>query len=168
MPPPKYYLRVRQLNAAQTAAAFVYAIEHLKTPLVPLISVTTGLPHPEFPRSILQYHLLTHPQLDDLARFYHQISPPVRETFRYPARVPAWVSSDKNRDDREGKGRDVDLETKRRRWGRFVGLRGCQSPVELAETQKEIEERMGRQWQRALEKGKDEERLRDKGWRDRW
>src|SRR5436305_7902535 len=76
-PPPNYRLRV-VTNAA--TPGFEAAISHLQTPLVPLISVTSGLPHPNFPTSILQYHLLTHHQLDELARYHHQVTPPVRET----------------------------------------------------------------------------------------
>ena len=64
---------------------------------------------------------------------------------------------------------EVDLETKRRRWGRFVGLRGCETPTEGLEERRELEERMDREWQRALERARDEERLREKGWRgSRW
>lgn len=140
------------------------ALSHLQTPLVPLISVTSGLPHPGFPRSILQYHLLTHAQLDELARFYHQVTPPVRETFKYPAPIPAWVSA--HEEGEQGRDEGVDLETKRRRWGRFVGLRGCETPT--AEGGREMEERMEREWRRALEKARDEERLQEKGWKGRW
>jgi hypothetical protein len=142
------------------------ALSHLETPLVPLISVTSGLPHPSFPTSILRYHLLTHEQLDELARFYHQVTPPVRETFRYPARIPAWVSVNEEED--AECAAEVDLETKRRRWGRFVGLRGCETPTEEREEGRDIEERMEREWRRALERARDEERLRDKGWSVRW
>ena len=144
--------------------AFKQAISHLETPLAALISVTSGLPHPTFPTSILQYHLLTHEQLDELARFYHQVTPPTRETFRYPAKIPAWVSADP---ERENTG-EVDLETKRRRWGRFVGLRGCETPMEGKEERGGVEERMEREWRRAIERARDEERLREKGWRGWW
>ncbi|RMZ79228.1 hypothetical protein DV737_g3475, partial [Chaetothyriales sp. CBS 132003] len=57
------------------------AIARISTPLVPLISVTTGLAHPHFPRSLLQFYLLTHDQLDSLARWYHQVDPAVEETW---------------------------------------------------------------------------------------
>jgi hypothetical protein len=140
------------------------AVSHLRTPLVPLISVVSGLPHPAFPRSILQYHLLTHAELDELAHFYHQVTPPVRETFKYPMRIPAWVSSHQEGERRRDEG--VDLEAKRRRWGRFMGLRGCETPT--TEGAREMEERMEREWRRALEKARDEERLREKGWKGRW
>jgi hypothetical protein len=125
--------------------------------------VASGLPHLSFPTSILQYHLLTHEQLDELARFYHQVIPPVRETFRYPVRIPAWVSVNEEED--AERAVEVDLETKRRRWGRFVGLRGCETPTEGREEGREMEDRMEREWRRALERARDEERLREKGWR---
>jgi hypothetical protein len=145
---------------------FKTILSHLETPLVPLISVTSGLPHPSFPISILQYHLLTHKQLDELVRFYHQVTPPVRETFRYPLRIPAWTSMNEEED--AERAAEVDLETKRRRWGRFVGLRGCETPMEGREEGREMEDRLEREWRRALERARDEERLREKGWRARW
>ncbi|KAL2000442.1 hypothetical protein VTN02DRAFT_3063 [Thermoascus thermophilus] len=102
--------------------SFLPAVQHLARPLVPLVSITTGRPHPDFPRTILAYHLLSSAQLDDLARHYHQVWPPVPETFGYPLRVPAWIGT--------AHEHAVDIETKRRRFGRFVGLRGCESPVQ--------------------------------------
>lgn len=36
--------------------------------------------------------------------------------------MPAWIGTNNEH--------EVDIETKRRRFGRFVGLRGCESPVE--------------------------------------
>ena len=63
---------------------------------------------------------------------------------------------------------ETDLETKRRRWGRFIGLRGCDTPVvsdEEGAVQREIEEKMEREWQRGLERERDEARLREKAWR---
>jgi hypothetical protein len=118
----------------------------------------------------LQFHLLTHEELDNLARFYHQVVPAVRETNRYPGKIKAWVGEEVVQ---------VDLETKRRRWGRFVGLRGCESPVversdtggeveTQRETREEMEGRMEREWRRALERERDEEILREKGLRRRW
>lgn len=59
------------------------------------------------------------------------------------------------------------LDTKRRRFGRFIGLRGCESPVD-ASGQREMEERMEREWQRQLERRRDEERMREKSWRGAW
>jgi hypothetical protein len=103
---------------------FQRCLEYLTRPLVPLVSVTTGQPHPAFPRTILAFHLLTSDQLDDLSRHYHQVWPPVPETFNYPIHIPAWVGT--------GKEGEADLDTKRRRFGRFVGLRDCESPVKAS------------------------------------
>jgi hypothetical protein len=134
---------------------------------VPLVSISNGLAHEDFPRSILGHHLLTHEQLDDLARHYHQVWPPVPETFGYPMRIPAWIGTE---DEAE-----VDIETKRRRIGRFAGLRGCESPLrttgfglscsdpalaghedERSYTE-EIEKRMEKEWQDALRRARSEE-----------
>ncbi|KAL2216309.1 hypothetical protein M432DRAFT_99445 [Thermoascus aurantiacus ATCC 26904] len=154
--------------------SFLPTLQHLSRPLAPLVSITTGLPHPDFPRTILAYHLLTSSQLDDLARHYHQIWPPVPETFGYPLRVPAWIGTTHEH--------NVDIETKRRRMGRFMGLRGCESPVDDAdsaaaagnwnwgldnhagdgammetETEAEMLERMEREWQEALGRARQED-----------
>ncbi|GJP90211.1 unnamed protein product [Aspergillus niger] len=100
-------------------------LAHFRTPLHPLVSSTTGHQHPDFPRSSLQYNLLTSEQLDRLAVHFHQVDPPVRGTFWYPVRiVQPWIR-------REGaKGyvadEELGLEVKRRRFGRFIGLRGCE------------------------------------------
>ncbi|KAJ5677501.1 uncharacterized protein N7477_003134 [Penicillium maclennaniae] len=97
-------------------------LNHLATPLLPLVSCINGQPHPDFPRNLLQYHLLTPAQLDNLAWHFHQVSPPRPESSRYPIRVPPWVHLDSTR--------EIRLETKRRRFGRFIGLQGCESPVQ--------------------------------------
>lgn len=130
---------------------------HLSTPLHPLISVTTSLPHPSFPNTLLAFHLLTHDQLDDLARYYHQVCPPLPETGMYPiVMTPAWIEREDH-----GQG-SVDLETKRRRFGRFIGLRGCASPTTITtsnspspsptgtESVEEMMRRMEREWNQGL------------------
>ncbi|BDD57828.1 hypothetical protein MPDQ_005431 [Monascus purpureus] len=109
--------------------AFTLTLSHLSTPLHPLVSTTTGLPHPEFPTSLLKYHLLTDEQLDSLARHYHQFYPPLPETYRYPMLIKPWVGIDST----------VDLSVKRRRFGRFIGLRGCESPVSSSYDDEEID-----------------------------
>ena len=80
--------------------------------------------------------------------------------------IPAWVSVNEEEDTEPAA--EVDLETKRRRWGRFVGLRGCETPTEEREEGRDMEERMEREWRRALERARDEERLKEKGWRFGW
>jgi hypothetical protein len=56
--------------------SFQPILRHLRTALCPLVSSTTGQQHPEFPKTLLAYHLLTSRQLDDLARHFHQVWPP--------------------------------------------------------------------------------------------
>ncbi|KAL4977776.1 hypothetical protein BDW66DRAFT_149799 [Aspergillus desertorum] len=99
-------------------------ITHLARKLHPLVSYSTGRTHPYFPNSVLALNLLTSAQLDALALHFHQVYPPRRESFRYPLPVKPWLTTN-------GFVRDlgVDTEVKRRRFGRFIGLRGCESPV---------------------------------------
>lgn len=106
--------------------------------------------------------------------YYHQVIPVVRETDKYPVSIPGWVDRHGEETRAEEK---VSLETKRRRWGRFLGLRGCESPVregvDLAEVERreqEMREVLEREWRRGIERRREEERLQAKteGWRERW
>lgn len=96
----------------------------------------------------------------------------------YPAWVPPFVAQYQGSDGSgvNYAGQDcsrgfeaVTLEVKRRRWGRFIGLRGCESPTETeGEGGEGIMERMQREWDRERERMRDEEIARQKGWRGRW
>lgn len=89
-------------------------LSQMSLQLAPLVQLTTGAVHPAFPRTLLAFWLLTDAQLESLAHFYHQRTP-CRWTAHYPCPVP-WP-------------RGQALEEKRRRLGRFIGLRGCDTPV---------------------------------------
>jgi hypothetical protein len=106
--------------------------------LRPLVSLTEGCPHPAFPRTLLNYWLLTSSQLDDLAHFYHQRTPSFY-TYRYPCPV-TWRN-------------DATLEEKRRRIGRFIGLKGCESPNPVGLSEEEVQEEL----RKAREKNEEEE-----------
>jgi hypothetical protein len=82
--------------------------------LAPLVQLTTGAIHPSFPRTLLAFWLLTDAELDSLAHFYHQRTPCVW-TLQYPCPV-SWPPG-------------LSIEEKRRKLGRFIGLRGCETPV---------------------------------------
>ena len=144
------------------------SIAHLGSQLVPLISVKTGRSHPEFPKSLLQYHLLTHDQLDDMARWYHQTVDAGEERWMYPCPITfgkVWCGSSSTVTtvaETAARRQPVDLDTKRRRWGRFIGLRGCDSPVD--DQQESITVRMEREWREALNRAEEERRVREKLW----
>jgi hypothetical protein len=185
-PPPRYHVVVVPSVASTLSSqqnnlnlpAYANAVSHLRTPLVPLISVTTGFSHPQFPRSLLQYHLLTHDQLDSLARWYHQTEPPMEESWMYPAWIPPYTRratwqatgfTNNTAIDSDTAMEGVTLTTKRRRWGRFIGLRGCESPEGMdADEQESLVARMERDWRRAMERAREEDMMREKGWRGRW
>ncbi|KAL9604837.1 MAG: hypothetical protein Q9219_000285 [cf. Caloplaca sp. 3 TL-2023] len=129
-------------NGTSTSASLQFRrkLNHLSTPLAPLLSITAGTPHPFFPATILHYHLLTEDQLNELAHHYHQRTPS-RWSLCYPLPVVGrWhvVGSSTastiptQQEATVGQGMPT-LEDKRRRFGRFVGLRGCESPVADAE-----------------------------------
>lgn len=97
-------------------------LEQMALPLAPLVQLTTGAVHPSFPTTVLNFWLLTDEQLESLAHFYHQRTPSPW-TNQYPCPVK-WQS-------------DLPLEEKRRKMGKFIGLRGCESPI-LLKTEDEI------------------------------
>lgn len=106
---------------SQFHSTFVPLLHHLSSLLHPLVSSTTGRPHPDFPATLLAYHLLTASQLDSLAVHFHQVWPPVPATSWYPIRIAPWIGTPEEK--------DVDLTTKRRRFGQFIGLKGCYGPA---------------------------------------
>ena len=99
-------------------------LEQMALPLAPLVQLTTGAIHPAFPTTVLNFWLLTNEQLEDLAHFYHQKTP-CPWTVQYPCPI-TWNSN-------------LPLEEKRRKMGKFIGLRGCESPI-LLKTEEEIME----------------------------
>ncbi|KAH7364578.1 hypothetical protein BKA65DRAFT_573011 [Rhexocercosporidium sp. MPI-PUGE-AT-0058] len=117
-------------------------IKQMALPLAPLVRLTTGEVHPVFPSTLLNFWLLTSEQCDELAHFYHQRTPSVYTTH-YPCPIQ-WRT-------------DATLEEKRRRIGRFIGLRGCESPVRVL-TEEEIRRSVQEERERAME----EERMRGK------
>lgn len=139
-------------------------IAHLARPLVPLVSVVTGASHPSFPTCLLQYQLLTHEQLDDLARWYHQTEHGGACRWAYPCPIgygKVWIGAGQDTD------ANIDLQTKRRRWGRFIGLRGCESPVVSGEEIEELEARMEREWREAMRLAREMDAAKEKmgrGW----
>jgi hypothetical protein len=118
-------------------------IAHLARKLHPLVSYSTGLIHPYFPKSVLAFNLLTSAQLDALALHFHQVYPPRRETFLYPLPIKPWLTTN-------GFLRDlgVDTEVKRRRFGKFMGLKGCESPVKTRSDEESVVEQVERDWER--------------------
>lgn len=89
-------------------------LDYVATPLRPFVSCVNGKKHPDFPPNLLAFHLLTSQQLDNLARFYHQVHPRVKETTFYPRPMEAWIGVPDEK--------SVDEDTKRRRFGCFIGL----------------------------------------------
>ncbi|KAI1356521.1 hypothetical protein F5Y01DRAFT_323913 [Xylaria sp. FL0043] len=109
---------------AANNAAFKQKLDQMALPLAPLVQLPTGKIHPSFPMTLLKFWLLTDEELEELAHFYHQRTPN-QYTLHYPCPVN-WSS-------------DMSLEEKRRKIGRFIGLRGCESPIRVR-TEDEIME----------------------------
>ena len=101
---------------------FQNKISQMALRLSPLVRITTGDVAAAFPSTLLNFWLLTDEQCDEIAHFYHQRTPSIY-TRHYPCPID-WRT-------------DASLEGKRRRIGRFIGLRGCESPVRV-QTEEEI------------------------------
>ncbi|KAI7787015.1 hypothetical protein LA080_001107 [Diaporthe eres] len=99
-------------------------LRQMSLPLAPLVQLTSGQVHPSFPPTLLNFWLLTDAQLDEIAHFYHQRTP-CQWTRHYPCPI-TWE---------EGLG----IEEKRRKIGKFIGLRGCETPLHI-KTEDEIME----------------------------
>lgn len=87
-------------------------LKQMALPLRPLVEIRGGQVHPSFPSTILNFWLLTDDQLDELAHFYHQRTPS-QYTFGYPCPI-TW-------------GEGLTIEEKRRKIGKFIGLKGVSS-----------------------------------------
>lgn len=87
-------------------------LRQMALPLAPLVQLTSGHVHPAFPPTLLNFWLLTDDQLDQIAHFYHQREP-CQWTRHYPCPI-TWS---------EG----LTIEEKRRKIGKFIGLRGVSS-----------------------------------------
>lgn len=155
-PEPKFKTLMSQTSGSTssgrvTSLQFRRHVAHLASPLHPLLSVSTGKPHPAFPKTLLSFHLLTELQLDDLAHFYHQRTPSGL-SFEYPAPVVTrWT-------------RDSAIQDKRRRFGRFVGLRGCDSPgVEKSPEEIDVEKWIQERIRDGLKRERELEAWRSKG-----
>lgn len=119
--------------------ALARKLREMALPLAPLVQLTTGDVHPSFPSTLLGFWLLTDAELESLAHFYHQRTP-CRWTYHYPCPV-SWDPS-------------LGLEEKRRRIGKFIGLRGCETPVGLRSEEEIMDEA-----RRAREAAEEEEEV---------
>ncbi|KAE9968161.1 hypothetical protein EG328_007722 [Venturia inaequalis] len=134
-------------------------IEDMRIVLCPIRRLPHGEVHPSLPRMVLKYWLLTEDEIDSIARFYHQTDRSNEWFHQYPGTMN-WDSKWLKRPDgtespRELKQLPTDeerLSMKRRRVGRFIGLRGCQTPsFEVAKRLEWLEGRL----ERALERERD-------------
>jgi hypothetical protein len=107
----------------------------MRLQIAPIVHVHNGLPHPDFPKTILQLFLLTEDQLDSLAHYYSQITPDAY-TFMYPQTMSWDQEFLRRRGENERTGdeefslTDLDrLAIKRRKFAKFIGMRGAETPT---------------------------------------
>ncbi|KAF2199646.1 hypothetical protein GQ43DRAFT_375743, partial [Delitschia confertaspora ATCC 74209] len=96
------------------------------------------------PWFLLQLFLLTEDQLDRMAHYYHQ-STPNHYTYKYPVTMgwdPDFLEKPKSREEGgEGEFRLNDLERlqiKMRKFAKFIGMRGAETPMWEAERQIQV------------------------------
>ncbi|OQE34521.1 hypothetical protein PENCOP_c017G05811 [Penicillium coprophilum] len=141
---------------------FLPLLRHLSAQLWPLVNCETGLQHPDFPPNMLAYNLLTSEQVDNLARHFHQVYPPVPASFHYPVYITPWIGTTEEK--------TLDLPTKIKRMGRFFGLKECEEGEvevdidhenenvnEMSGSEAEVLQRMELEWQQALQRAHAEE-----------
>lgn len=81
-----------------------------------MVNCTNVATSPDWPKTMLQYHLLSSPQREKLARFFTQVWPPLPQTYWYPRLLDSWLGMPNEY--------EIDLDTRRRRFGYFIGLHG--------------------------------------------
>ncbi|KAB2577727.1 hypothetical protein DBV05_g3477 [Lasiodiplodia theobromae] len=148
-----------QSTTNDKSEAFARKLSSLRLKIMPIYPMPSGPPHKDFPQTMLQFYLLTEEQLDSMAAYYSQSI--VNEwTSQYPS-VMAWDAdffADPALPEAER------IKSKLRKFGKFIGLRGCDTPIE--ETAMQIrfaEARITRE----IEQAKEAKRALDKTW-GRW
>jgi len=125
------YLSIIHRSRSDTLASKIATL-HLK--IAPIICVVSGEPHSAYPNTMLEFWLLTEARLDMMAHYYSQ-STPSKYTNMYP-RTMGWDKgflSSLGEDQATTDGR-YQLSTadriaiKRRKFARFIGMRGCEIP----------------------------------------
>ncbi|KAH7021759.1 hypothetical protein B0J12DRAFT_585734 [Macrophomina phaseolina] len=95
--------------------SFSWVIQRLRRPIRPLLALQTGRAHPEFPRTMLHYHLLSERQMDSISLYYSQA---VRDD--YSDMYPRPINWDDEAFDHMDYERRVSV--KRRLVGLFIGV----------------------------------------------
>lgn len=91
----------------------------LDTSIAELVSCY-GKSHIHFPKNLEEYYQLDSAKLDSLIVVFQQIRPQTTETRRYPTIVDPWLTY--NYKERTWYTDAIDIESKRCRFGEFIGL----------------------------------------------
>jgi len=128
-------------------------IEQLRFPILPIYQLPCNDPHPKYPKSLLEFWLLSEDDCDSIARYYHQLSPTSQWHNLYPSNMN-WdcdflAKPDPQTMDEEDMQACLNEEDrvwlKKRMVGKFIGFPWCRTPI--AEVRKRIsclEERIER------------------------
>jgi hypothetical protein len=148
------------LSARRNDPELTRKILEMHLVLCPIRQLPFGDIHPSLPQSVLKYWLLTEDEIDSIARFYHQTDRSHPYFNGYPGHMNwdnLWLRRpDEKTDPREIMQLPTDKERlimKRRRVGKFIGLRGCQTPNH--EVLKRFEWLEGR-FERSIEKERED------------
>jgi len=137
-------------------------ISQMRITLAPIYPLPAGPPHTDYPQTVLHYWLLTESQLDSLAAYYHQLSPTNPWHNQYPACMnwdPEFLAKPTDFISKPSKeeldallSTDERVAIKRRMLGKFIGLRGCETPLrEMQRKMKFLDDRMERSLKRERE-----------------
>ncbi|KAF2498417.1 hypothetical protein BU16DRAFT_615460 [Lophium mytilinum] len=123
------------MSPAARSPALASKIATMRLKICPIVSVMCGQASEHFPGTMLEFWLLTEAQLDGMAHFYSQ-STPDEFTNLYP-RPMKWdkdflsTATPKAMSSREKRYRlniQDRMAIKRRKFAKFIGMRGCETP----------------------------------------
>lgn len=143
-----------KMRRSRRSPEFEQKISQMRLSIAPIVHVETGIPAPDFPKTMVKLFLLTEAQLDSFAHYYSQTSP-CSLTYQYPQTMD-WAKPFLCNDaalPENCKLNDLErVKVKMRMFARFIGMRGAETPKWEYERQVEI---LGNKIQRSVQ---DEER----------
>ncbi|KAF1932374.1 uncharacterized protein M421DRAFT_54504 [Didymella exigua CBS 183.55] len=162
--PCKLVLQMKKRSLAERNPDLALKVSQMRLTIAPIVHVVTGVPAPDYPRTILSLFTLTEVQLDNLAEYYSQSHTPTVLTYKYPTTMD-WNKPVLQNDPAlpsDCKFSEIErLKIKMRMFARFIGMRGADTPTWEHERAVEI---LGKKI-RWVVRQEEEKMLQNKGYR---
>ncbi|KAF4308950.1 hypothetical protein SLS57_004023 [Botryosphaeria dothidea] len=140
---------------SEKSGAFAKKLKHLRLKIMPIYPLPGGPPHSAFPQTLLEFHLLSEGQLDDLAAYYSQST-----LNEWTEHYPSMMGWDAEFFADPALSNEARAKIKLRKFGKFIGLRGCETPIQETELRIKLAEA---RIQRSIELAKQEQQAYEKG-----